>query len=69
MRLISWMSGLRLTEKLSRVALKQRLGTEDTATVVRQNRQRRYGHVLRKDGEELVKQEAQLMLTTGSTRC
>jgi len=53
--LISWMSGLRLTEKLSGVALKQRLGTEDTATVVRQNRQRQYGHVLRKDGEELVK--------------
>ena len=35
--------------------LRQRLETEDTVTVVQQNRLKCYGHVLRKDDEEWAK--------------
>jgi len=49
MRMIRWMCGAKLRDKLSCVELRQRLGTEDIAKVVQRNRLRWYGPVLRKD--------------------
>jgi len=40
MRMVTWMCGIKL---------KDRLGIDDTALVLQQNRLRWYGHVLRKD--------------------
>jgi len=49
----------KLRDKLSCVAVRQRLRIEDNATVVLRNRLRWCGHVLRKDGED--KRERELM--------
>jgi len=45
MRMIGWMSGVRLRDKLSCVALKQRLGIEDIVNVMHRKRSRWYGHL------------------------
>ena len=48
MRMIRWMCGVKLRDKLSCIELWQRSEIEDTVKVVHKNRLRWYGHVLKR---------------------
>jgi len=48
MRVVKWMCGVRLRDKLSCIELRQRLGIEDVVKVVGRNRLRWFGHVLKR---------------------
>ena len=50
-----WACGAKLRHKLHCVELRQRLGTEVIVKVLQRNRLRWYGHVLRKDDDDWVK--------------
>jgi len=51
MRMIRWMCGVKLREKLSCIESRQQLGIEDIVKVVQRNRLRSYGRVLTKDDD------------------
>ena len=55
MRMVRWMCGVKLKDRLPSKELKERLGVDDIALVLQQNRLRWYGHVLRKDDDYWVK--------------
>jgi len=55
MRMVRWMCGIQLKDRLSSKELRERLGIDDIALVLQQNRLRWYGHVLRKDDDYWVK--------------
>ena len=49
------MCGVKLKDRLPSKELRERLGIDDIALVLQQNRLRWYGHVLRKDDDDWVK--------------
>jgi len=55
MRIVRWMCGVKLKDRLPSKVLRERLGIDDIALVLQQNRLRCYGHVLRKDDDDWVK--------------
>ena len=56
MRIVRWMCGVvKLKDRLPSKKLRERLGIDDIAFVLQQNRLRWYGHVLRKDDDDWVK--------------
>ena len=55
MRMVRWMCGVKLKDRLPSKELRERLGVDDIALVLQQNRLRWYGHVLRKDDDDWVK--------------
>ena len=55
MRMVRWMCGVELVDGLPGGELRERLGVDDMALVLQQNRLRWYGHVLRKDDDDWVK--------------
>ena len=55
MRMVSWMCGIKLKDRLPSKELRERLGIDDIALVLQQNRLRWYGHVLRKEDDDWVK--------------
>ena len=55
MRMVRWMCGVKLKDRLPSKELRERLGIDDIALVLQQNRIRWYGHVLRKDDDDWVK--------------
>ena len=55
MRMVRWMCGVKLNDRLPSKELRERLGVDDIALVLQQNRLRWYGHVLRKDDDDRVK--------------
>ena len=55
MSMVRWMCGVKLKDRLPSKELKERLGIDDIALVLQQNRLRWYGHVLRKDDDDWVK--------------
>jgi len=55
MRMVRWMCGVKLKDRLPSKELRERLGIDDTALVLQQNRLRWYGHVLRKDDDWVKK--------------
>jgi len=55
MRMVRWMCGVKLKDRLSSKELRERLGVDDIALVLQQNRLRWYGHVLRKNDDDWVK--------------
>ena len=55
MRMVRWMCGVKLKDRLPSKELRERLGVDDIALVLQQNRLRRYGYVLRKDDDDWVK--------------
>ena len=55
MRMVRWMCGVRLKDRLPSKELRERLGVDDIALILQQNRLRWYGHVLRKDNDDWVK--------------
>jgi len=46
MRMVRCMCGIKLKDRFPSKELRERLGIDDTALVLQQNRLRRYGHVL-----------------------
>ena len=55
MRMVRWMCGVKLKDRLASKELRERLGIDDIALVLQQNRLRWYGHVLRKEDYDWVK--------------
>ena len=49
MRMVRWMCGTKLKDRLPSKELRERLGIDDIALVLQQNRLRWYGHMLRKE--------------------
>jgi len=54
-RMVKWMCGIKLKDRFPSKELRQRLGIDDLALVLQQNRLRWYGHVLRKEDDDWVK--------------
>ena len=55
MRMVRWMSGVRLRERYTNSQLRERMGIEPLHEVLRRRRLRWLGHIWRKDDEEWVK--------------
>ena len=55
MRMVRWMCGVKLKDRLPSKESIERLGIDDIALVLQQNRLRWYGHVLLKDDDDWVK--------------
>jgi len=55
MRMVRWICGVELKDRLPSKELRERLGVDDIALVLHQNRLRWYGHVLRKVDDDCVK--------------
>jgi len=55
MRMVRWMCGVKLNDRLPSKELRERLGVDNIALILQQNRLRWYGHVLRKDDDDWVK--------------
>ena len=49
------MCGVKLKDRLASKELRERLGVDDIALILQQNRLRWYGNVLRKDDDDWVK--------------
>ena len=54
MSMVRWMCGVKLKDRLPSKELRERLGVDDIALVLQQNRLRWYGHVLREDDDDWV---------------
>ena len=54
-RMVRWMCGTKLKDRLPSKELRERLGIDDIALVLQQNRLRWYGHVLRKEDNDWMK--------------
>jgi len=46
MRMVTWMCGVKLPDRVPRKGLRERLGLDDIILVLQQNRLQWYGHVL-----------------------
>jgi len=55
MRMVRWICGIKLKNRFRSKELRERLGIDDIALVLQQNRLHWYGHVLRKEDDNLVK--------------
>ena len=55
MRMVRWMCGVKLKDRHLGKELRERLGVDDIALVLQQNRLHWYSHVLRKDDDDWVK--------------
>jgi len=55
MRMVRWICGVKLKDRFPSKELRERLGVDDIALVLQQNRLRWYGHVLRKEDDDWVK--------------
>jgi len=52
MRMVRWMCGVKLQDRILSKGLRERLGLDDIISVLQQNRLRRYGHVLQKEDND-----------------
>jgi len=55
MTVVRWMCGIKLKDRFPSKELRERLGIDDIALVLQQNRLHWYGHVLRKEDDDWVK--------------
>jgi len=55
MRMVRWMCGIKLKDRLPSKELRERLGVDDIALILQQNRLHWYGHVPRKEDDDWVK--------------
>ena len=55
MSMVRWMCGVKLKDRFLSKELRERLGIDDIALVLQQNRLRWYGHVLRKEDDDWEK--------------
>ena len=56
MRMVRWMCSVKLKDRLPCKELRERLGVDDIALILQQNRLHWYGHVMRKKDDDWVKQ-------------
>ena len=54
-RMVRWMCGTKLKDRFSSRESRERLGIDDIALVLQQNRMHWYEHVLRKEDNDWVK--------------
>jgi len=55
MRMVRWMCGVKLQDRVLSEGLRERPGLDDIISVLQQNRLRWYGHVLQKEDDDWVK--------------
>jgi len=55
MRMVRWMCSIKLKDRFPSKELRDRVGIDEIALVLQQNRLRWYGHVLRKDDDDWEK--------------
>jgi len=55
MRMVRWMCGSKLQDRVPSKGLRERLGFDDIISVLQQNRLPWYGHMLRKEDNDWVK--------------
>jgi len=55
MRMVRWMSGMKLQDRVPSKELRARLGLDDMISILHQNRVQWYGHVLRKEDYDWMK--------------
>jgi len=55
MRMVRWMCGVKLQDRIPSKGLRERLGLDEITSVLQQNRLRCYGHVLWKEDNDWVK--------------
>jgi len=55
MRMVRWMCGMKLQDRVPSKGLREGLGLHDIISVLQQNRLQCYGHVLRKENNDWVK--------------
>jgi len=55
MRMVRWMCGVKLQDRIPCKGLRERLRLDDIISVLQQNRLRWYGHVLRKEDTDWMK--------------
>ena len=55
MRMVRWMCGVKLQDRIPSKGLRERVGLHDTISVLQQNRLQWHGHVLRKEDNDWVK--------------
>jgi len=55
MRMVRWMCGVKLKDRVPSKELRERRGLDDIVSVLQQNRLQWYGHVLRKEDNDWVK--------------
>jgi len=52
MRMVRWMCGIKLKDRVASKGLRERLGLDDIILVVQKNTWRWYGHMLRKEDND-----------------
>jgi len=55
MRMVKWMCGIKVQDRVTSKGLRERLGLDDIISVLQQNKLRWYGHVLRIEDNDWVK--------------
>ena len=55
MRMVRWMCGIKVKDRVPSKELRERLGLDDIILVLQQKRLRCYGHVLQKEDNDWVK--------------
>jgi len=58
MRMVRWMCDVKLQDRVPSKGLRERLGLDDIISVLQQNRLRWYGHVLRKEDNDWLKNDS-----------
>ena len=53
-RMVRWMCGVKLKDRVSNKELRERLGIVDIMSLLQRNRLQWYGHVLRKDHNVII---------------
>jgi len=58
-RMVRWMCGVKLQDRVPSIGLRERLGLNYIISVLQQNRLRWYRHVLRKEDNDWMKHEVE----------
>jgi len=56
MRMVRWLCGIKLQDRVPSKDLRERLGLSDIILILQQNRLRWCGHILRKEDNDWVKE-------------
>ena len=67
-RMVRWMCGIKLQDKVPSERLTERPGLDDIISVQQQNRLRWYGHVLQKEDNDWVKKCMEYKMEGARTR-
>jgi len=69
MRMVRWMCGIKLKDRFPSKELRDRVGIDEIALVLQQNRLRWYGHVLRKEDDDWEKKCMEYEAEGPTQRC